>query len=225
MDDPDCDLELLNNTYRQFRMINTLFSNWHILYHFYLKPRMQKKGHTYSLLDIGFGGGDIPIQLAKRARADGFNLDVTGIDVDPRALDYVTTIRVPSNVSFRHASMNDLLNENRTFDFIITNNTIHHLAEKELHALMIDSIKLCRNLILFNDIERGDLAWLFFTAISTLFFRRSFASYDGRLSIQRSYTKGELQKIIPKDWFVKRLFPYRLLLLYEIKQIGKNDEI
>lgn len=217
MDDPDCDLDLLNNTYRQFRMINALFSNWYILYHFYLKPRMKKRAHSYSLLDIGFGGGDIPIQIAKWATADGFNLQVTGIEIDPRAIDYVNNIHVPPNVSFRLASPGDLLDENRTFDFIINNNTLHHLTEEELHTMMADASKLCRNLIIFCDIERGDLAWFFFTMVSKLFFHRSFISYDGRLSIRRSYTKRELQKIIPIDWFVKRLFPYRLLLLYELK--------
>jgi len=225
MDDPDCDLDLLNNTYRQFRMINALFSNWYIVYRFYLKPRMQKGVHRYSLLDIGFGGGDIPIQLAKWAAADGFNLHVTGIEIEPRALDYVNSIQVPSNVSFRLASMGELLDENSAFDFIINNNTLHHLTEEKLRIMMADARKLCKNLIMFCDIERGDLAWLFFTVISKLFFHHSFISHDGMLSIRRCYTKRELQNIIPGDWFVKRLFPYRLLLMHEPKQNEKNDEI
>jgi len=224
MDDPNCDLDLLNNTYRQFRMINTLFSNWFILYNFYLKPRMRKRGRRYSLLDIGFGGGDIPIRIAEWAAADGFKLDVTGIDIDPRALDYVNTIQMPPNVFFRHASTGDLLDENRRFDFIINNNTIHHLTDEKLHTMMAHSTKLCRGLVLFCDIERGDLAWLFFTVISKLLFRNSFASYDGRLSIQRSYTKRELQRVIPQDWFVKRIFPYRLLLLYKPHWNKNNNE-
>lgn len=225
MDDPDCDLDLLNNTYRQFRMINALFSNWYIVYRFYLKPRMQKRGNRYSLLDIGFGGGDIPIQLAKWAAADGFNLHVTGIEIDPRAFDYVNNMQVPSNVSFQLASPADLLDENRAFDFIINNNTLHHLTEEKLRIMMADARKLCKNLIMFCDIERGDLAWLFFTVVSKLFFHRSFISHDGMLSIRRCYTKRELQNILPEGWIVKRLFPYRLLLMYEPEKNEKNDEI
>ena len=186
---------------------------------------MKNKVRSYSLLDIGFGGGDIPIQIAKWAKADGFDLHVTGIDIDLRALDYVNSIHVPSNVFFRHASTDDLLNENQKFDFIINNNTIHHLTKEELYTMMAHSSKICENMVLFCDIERGDLAWFFYMLISKLFFHNSFASYDGLLSIKRSYTKRELQKVIPTDWFVKRLFPYRLLLLYEPKQNGKNDEI
>jgi 2-polyprenyl-3-methyl-5-hydroxy-6-metoxy-1,4-benzoquinol methylase len=225
MDDLNCDLGMLNNTYRQFKTINKLFSCWNIIYHFFLKPRMKSRDQVYLLLDIGFGGGDIPIQLAKWAKADGINLQVTAIEIDQRALDYIKTIQVPSNVSFRRATTTDLLNENKSFDFVINNNTCHHWAEKELHIMMENARKLCRNLIVFNDIERGDLAFVFYTVIAKLFFHHSFIYYDGRFSIKRSYTKSELKEITPVNWTIKRLFPYRLLLIHEPNGCRKNSKI
>jgi 2-polyprenyl-3-methyl-5-hydroxy-6-metoxy-1,4-benzoquinol methylase len=142
MDYPDCDIEKLFNTYRQFRYSNVLFAGWYILYKFFLKPRMRDRLRTYSLLDIGFGGGDIPVQLARWANADGIDLHVTGIEIDRRALDYVKTIPVPSNAMFRVGTTSDLLNENMSFDFIISNHMYHHLSERELLKVMDDARRM-----------------------------------------------------------------------------------
>ena len=215
MDYPDCDSGMLFNTYRQFRYSNVLFAGWYILYKFFMKPRMQDRGRFYSLLDIGFGGGDIPVQLAKWAKADGIDLHITGIEIDGRALEYVKTIPVPQNIFFRIATTADLLNENRSFDFIISNHMYHHLSETELLNMIGDVSRMCRNMVIFNDLERGDLSYGFYAVFSWLFLRKSYMFHDGLLSIKRSYRKRELQDILPSDWKVSRLIPFRLLLLHE----------
>jgi 2-polyprenyl-3-methyl-5-hydroxy-6-metoxy-1,4-benzoquinol methylase len=215
MDYPDCDRDMLFNTYRQFRYSNMLFAGWFVLYTLFLKPRMRDRKRIYSLLDIGFGGGDIAIQLAKWAKADGIGLNITGIELDERALEYVGTIPVPPNIRFRNATTADLLSENRSYDFIISNHMYHHLSETELWNILSEVSRLCRSMTIFNDLERGNLAYFFYAGFSWLFLRRSFMLHDGLLSIKRSYRKRELQEVVPPCWRVSRLIPFRLLLLHE----------
>jgi len=215
MDAPDCDDALLYNTYVQFRTINILLSGWRYIYLRHLKPRMTKASGDYTLLDIGFGGGDIPFYLALWAEKDGFNLHVTGIEKDPRACAFAKGYYRHQNLSYRCAALSDMVDEGLCFDFVINNNTVHHLPENELQRMLADTETICTRYALFNDIERGDFAYGAYAILSGLFYRKSYICHDGKLSIKRSYTKKELSAITPKGWVVKRLLPYRLLLIHE----------
>ena len=92
MDDPQCDLAMLNETYRQFDTINGLISGWRRVYKRYIRPQL-RDGAT--ILDVGCGGGDLLIRLAKWAAADGFSVQITGIEPDQRAIDYLQSIELP----------------------------------------------------------------------------------------------------------------------------------
>ncbi len=227
MDDPNCDKVLLENTYRQFATINRLLSRWRWVYQEYLKPSMVV-GETYSLLDIGAGGGDIARLLLQWAEKDGYNLVVTAIDSDARAIDFMSKQiskqmpeqkskqALPKAIEVRFASTFDLVRNGEYYDFVISNNVLHHLSETELSSFLSSSQSLAKQLVIHNDIVRDDLAYLGFACLSTVLFHRSFVQYDGLLSIQRSFTKDELAEQLPPYWRLHTLFPYRHLLTYKV---------
>lgn len=74
--------------------------------------------------------------------------------------------------------------------------------------------KLSKTAVIFNDIRRSDWAYLLFNILSRPAFRSSFITEDGLTSIKRSYTFDELGELIPPDWKLETLFPFRLLLKY-----------
>lgn len=215
MDDPNCDTEKLQNTYRQFKTINKYLSRWDLIYKKEIKPVLKQNNGKSSLLDIGFGGGDIPLRLSRLARNDGYHLEITSIDSDLRSLDYAQTLESPSNIFFRHALTTDLINEQACFDFVISNHLLHHLDKPAFKKICCEAETLATKKVIFNDIERSDLAYLFFTILTKFLFRNSFIFYDGRISIKRSYTLNELAEIVPIGWKVRRIFPYRLNLIYD----------
>ena len=214
MDDPDCDRDDLFHTYEQFSVVNSLISRWKSVYQHRIRPLCSEPGSSYSLLDIGFGGGDLVQKLSSWAGSDGISLDITAIDTDPRALDFINRIDTPDNISFRCASSTELVKQGEVFDFVISNHLLHHLDRTEFEKLMSESKSLSRKRVLFNDIERSDLAYLFFGLLARPMFRSSFITEDGLTSIKRSYTAGELRNAVPDSWGVSRLFPFRLLLEY-----------
>jgi 2-polyprenyl-3-methyl-5-hydroxy-6-metoxy-1,4-benzoquinol methylase len=211
MDDPTCDVKMLNATYRHFHVVNQFVAGWHRIYERYLRPHLTSGS---SLLDIGCGGGDVIQKVATWARQDGLELDITGIDPDVRALTYARGRAFPPNVKFYRASSSDLLQSGERFDVVISNHVLHHLRNDEVYTLCKDSEQLASKLVLHNDIRRSDVAYLGFT-ISKLFFWNSFVTEDGLRSIRRSFTPRELLEIIPEHWQVKALFPYRNLLVWE----------
>ena len=215
MERDNCDPVKLANTYRQFTTINVVLSKWKKVYLKFILPEANDQTHTYTLLDIGFGGGDIPIALSRWAREDGIKLEITAIETDRRAFEYAQNKNTEPGITFRCCSSSDLVNESLKFDFVISNHVLHHLDDSSLLLLLSDAQKLSKKCILFNDIERSDIGFLLFTTLTRPIFYNSFIIEDGLTSIRRSFTKMELTKLIPNGWQVKRLFPFRLLLIYE----------
>lgn len=217
MDDPGCDPVLLGRTYRQFAVVNQLVSGWRRLYRQTLRPVLAAASRP-TLLDVGFGGGDIPRRLASWAHRDGIALAVTAIDPDPRAAAYV---RRPADdgVEFRIASSADLVAEGRRFDVVVSNHLLHHLDPGGLQRLLADSEQLAHRLVLHNDLRRSSLAYRTYALLTRPLAGSSFLHADGLLSIRRSYRPDELIDVRP-GWSVRALRPFRLLLQLEPGAVG-----
>ncbi|MEX2455719.1 MAG: methyltransferase domain-containing protein [Balneolaceae bacterium] len=215
MDDPNCDREKLYHTYDQFTRINKLLGRWNSIYKNRIRPVIQQLDGKASILDIGSGGGDIISFLHSFTREDRFDVTFTGIDPDPRAIEYTNRKQWPDGIQFLKAISSDLIEKNQTFDIVISNHLLHHLSPDELLTVCTDATALSKKLVIFNDIERSDVGFTFFSLLSPLLFRNSFISADGITSIKRSYTKNELDKNLPENWSVHRQFPFRLLAIHQ----------
>ncbi|WP_405218947.1 methyltransferase domain-containing protein [Agrococcus sp. Ld7] len=216
MDDPDCDVDALHRTYALFQPINRLVAGWRRIYTRQLRPALSPTRAT-TLLDIGSGGGDVPRALAAWAVRDGLLLDVTAIDPDERAHDFASALDPVPNVRFRRTRSADLVAAGERFDIVTSNHLLHHLDQADLAALLADSERLARRLVVHNDIARSGLAYAAYRAATTPLARRSFAHFDGSLSIRRSYRAPELRgalRAIGADggWCVDSAVPFRVLL-------------
>lgn len=213
MDRQDCDIELLFNTYRQFKTINRLLSGWDKIYRHFIKPHLIYSSKPVSILDIGCGAGDILMYLRNLANKDGFRLNLTGIDPDPRAMEFVKHQSFSDEIQFHPFRSNEMIKEGRRFDIVISNHLLHHLNSKEMSAIIKDAALLARKTVIFSDIERSDLGFAAFGLIAPLLFRKSYIVKDGLISIKKSYTKEELSHVFPYPWSIQRQFPFRLLAI------------
>lgn len=212
MDLPDCDPVKLLKTYRQFKTINYLLSGWSRIYSKYLKPALQEGAET--VLDIGCGGGDISRMICKLASRDGFNVRITAMDTDERALAYMRSTPLSEDVTVSSVSVEDFLASRQQFDIVLSNNVLHHIPENELPGFMDNSRKLAQRLVIHSDIRRDDLAYVVFLG-SHLFFRGSFIAEDGLTSIRKSYRMRELRRLLSSDWDVHMMALYRNLCIWK----------
>jgi 2-polyprenyl-3-methyl-5-hydroxy-6-metoxy-1,4-benzoquinol methylase len=210
MDDPQCDHGQLFNTYDQFDQVNGWVANWRYLYTNFLKPYL-KNGST--VLDIGFGGGDVIRNLSAWALQDGLDIHITGVDRDPRAFDYARQVPFPINVTVKHMAIEGILKTGQRFDVVISNHLLHHLPSQDIYSFCKACEQLCRGLVLHNDIRRSGVAYLGFS-LTALGFRKSFITEDGLISIRRSFTETELKSLVPEAWKIQTIFPYRLLAMF-----------
>jgi len=212
MDDPECDLGALERTYRDFRHVNALISGWQGIWRALLRPALEGSP-TPTLLDVGFGGGDIPRRIARWAARDGIRLSVTAIDPDPRAYAFATSTPA-EGVRFRQATTGDLLREGARFDVVVSNHVLHHL-DGALPGFLGDTAALADRRVVHGDIERRRWAYTLYSAATLPVARRSFVREDGLLSIRRSYRRDELAAVAPPGWRVETRFPARLLLVHD----------
>lgn len=219
MDEPDCDAEMLERTYAQFRWVNPFVSGWRGMYRREIRPLLSPR-HPLTLLDVGSGGGDVSRSLADWAARDGLRLEVTGIDPDPRAQAFASSGPPVPGLSFRRALSSDLVAEGARFDFVVSNHVLHHLTPQELGGLLFDSERLCTARVLHADIARSRFAYLGFGLATAPFFRRSFIRDDGLISIRRSYTPDELRPVLPPGWWVEAAAPSRLVLRFDASAAG-----
>lgn len=213
MDLPDCDPQALDNTYRQFAVINRMLSGWRRLYVRELRPFLAGSSRPVTLLDIGSGGGDLPTLLWRWAARDHLALHITGIDPDPRAAAFAKRRPEVPGLTFRQAHSADLVSEGRQYDFVISNHVLHHLAEAQLQELLAHSQVLAEKAVLHNDLRRSPVAYALFSA-AALPFRHSFIRADGLTSIRRSYSRRELAAVAPLGWVVRPSSAFHQVLAF-----------
>lgn len=211
MDDPSVDLDRLERTYAHFRLVNAVLAGWRSLYRREIRPLLDRH-RTSTLLDVGSGGGDVARRLARWARADGLSLEVTGVDPDPRAHDWAARGGDEPGVLFEQTDTTALVRAGRRFDVVVSNHLLHHLRDEEVLALLADSTRLARSLVLHNDLERSTGARLAWGVLALPAARRSLLRHDGMVSIRRSFTREELTRLVPDGWTVHARVPSRLVL-------------
>lgn len=218
MDLPDCDPVLLNRTYAQFPLVNRAVGGWKQIYARQIAPVLAR-GEPARLLDIGCGGGDIALQLARWALRDGYELDVRGIDADERAIAFARRAAMKSplpagKIEFARCTSADLVRRGEVFDVVISNHLLHHLGETQLRGILADTQALATGLGLHADIRRSRRASLLFGAATLPLAGTSLIRRDGLASIRRSYIPMELVRRVPAGWQVHTARPFRNLLVY-----------
>lgn len=220
MDRADCDPEQLQNTYRQFHVVNRLLSGWRKLYTSRIRPLLLS-GHTTTLLDVGCGAGDITRSLFHWACKDGFRVDVTGIDPDSRAMAYIRAhfkehVQQGScSLAFEQRATTELLKAGQRFDIVVCNHVLHHIPSAQTAAFLHDLSALSTRRVICSDIRRSQTGYLLFSVATGLLFHHSFIRPDGLISIRRSYTAAELGSLADDGWKVQAKFPFRLIAQYD----------
>lgn len=161
-----------------------------------LKQLITDPTRTYTLVDVGCGGGDMLRIIHRWAMKRGLKLRLIGVDVEPHIIDYAQQ-HTPADlgITFLVADYRDLPRLNIEADVLITSLFLHHLFSDEPQQLVADMHRLARVGWVINDLHRHPLAYHSIKWLTRLFSNSYLVKHDAPLSVARGFNKAELQEI------------------------------
>ncbi len=137
MDDLDCDGEVVDQTLRELDIINRkLGGNFISIQGLKELARLAKNKDEIRLIDIGCGGGDILIYMARWARKNQVNLKLIGIDANPNIIKYAENhCKDYPEISFLALDIFSAEFKALTFDIVHSSLFTHHFKNEDLIRL------------------------------------------------------------------------------------------
>ncbi|MEM9895778.1 MAG: methyltransferase domain-containing protein [Bacteroidota bacterium] len=215
MDDLSISGEVVDQTLKELNTINrTLGGNAISLALF----KKKVKNHD-RVADLGCGGGDIMIDMAKYGRLHSLDLSFTGIDANPNIIRYAESNTAPfPEISYLSI---DILGEEfkkLEFDIIHCCLFLHHFSTEQLVSLFSQFRGQASNCVIVNDLHRNIIAYWSIKWLTALFSRSSMVKNDAALSVARGFKKSELIDILEKagitDYKLKWKWAFRWQLVF-----------
>lgn len=174
------------------------------------------KAPHFTLLDVGFGQGDMLRAIARWAQRRGLTAELVGIDLNPKSAA-VAEAATPSGlpIEYRTGDYRDL---GRPFDFVISNLVAHHMAADELREFLRYMEAHATRGWIINDLHRHQLALAAYPLLCRVMGWHRIVRQDGQLSIARAFRPIEWRSILedaqvePGAANIVRHFPFRLCI-------------
>ena len=172
-----------------------------------------RDGGSLRILDVGYGDGDMLRRIAAWAKARHKEVDLVGIDLNPRSADVARAATPASTpIDYRTGDYQGLADE--PWDVIVSSLVAHHMSHDELVGFLRFMDSHAQRGWFINDLHRHGLAYLGYPLLARIAGWHRIVREDGQLSIARSYRPAEWAPILAEagvcDARVFRAFPFRL---------------
>ena len=167
----------------------------------------------FSLLDVGFGDGDMLRAIARWADRRGIEADLVGVDLNPRSVA-AAKAATPDDLAIDYRTGDYADDMGRDRDFVVSSLVAHHMAHEQLVAFLRFMDREARGGWFINDLHRHGFAYAGYPVLARLFGWHEIVRADGHTSIARSYRPEEWPPILAEAGVggasVERYFPFRL---------------
>ena len=169
---------------------------------------------SFRLLDVGFGDGDVLRAVARWARRRGIAAELVGVDLNEKSVKAARDATPPGMAIDYRAG--DYADQAGPFDFVVSSQVTHHMTDPQLLAFLRYMEAEARRGWLICDLHRLAFSYWGFPLLARLLMVHRIVREDGRLSIARSFRKGEWEvylreaKIDPAEVRIVRRFASRL---------------
>jgi 2-polyprenyl-3-methyl-5-hydroxy-6-metoxy-1,4-benzoquinol methylase len=170
---------------------------------------------SFSLLDVGFGQGDMLRTIAKWAARRGVEAQLVGVDLNPNSEIMAREATDPS-LPIRYLTGDYHDQAGGGWDFVISSIVTHHMTPAEIDAFLRFMEAESRTGWLVNDLHRHRFAYFGFPLLARLARWHRIVREDGQLSIARSFRPEEWRALLATAGLersgarIVRRFPFRL---------------
>lgn len=169
---------------------------------------------SFTLLDVGFGHGDMLRRIARWARAHNMHATLTGVDLNPRS-EVVARAATPASDGITYCTGDAAALDVRP-EIIVSSLVAHHMTDDELVEFLrwMDRTATCGWFV--NDLHRHWVAWLGFRLLAVLMRWHPIVQHDGALSVRRAFTRVEWEQLLARAGIARNTvtirwsFPFRL---------------
>ena len=146
-----------------------------------------------TILDVGTGGGDMPVALLDHLNLRGSPASCVALDRSPSALDAAAErVRGRSDIALVRADALSLPYDDVSFDLVTCNLALHHFDPAEAVRALAEMGRVGRDVIV-NDLRRSAIGWMLACAVFPLFTSNRLTLHDGPLSVRRAYSPDEVR--------------------------------
>jgi len=166
-----------------------------------------------TLLDVGYGRGDMLRRIAIWAQKRGKDAALIGVDMNARSLAAAEAETAGFAIDLRSGDYRELAGP---FDCIISSLVAHHMDDAELIEFIRYMEATAARGWLINDLHRKQLAYRGYPLLARLLRVHRIVREDGTLSIARAFRPAEWHAFLaaagvpPGAAKVVRRFPFRL---------------
>lgn len=148
----------------------------------------------FTLIDVGFGHGDMLRAIALWARRAGITAELIGVDLNPRSAPVALAATDPAlGIRYVTGRAEALM---LAPDFIISSLVAHHMDDAALAGFLRWMDSTARRGWLINDLHRHPLAWAGFRALAALLRWHPIVRHDGALSVRRAFVRADLLRLL-----------------------------
>ena len=184
-----------------------------------LLKEIKRRGlRSFSILDVGAGSGELLRVAAQWARDTDRSASLIGLELKERSAQAILEASADfPEISSLQGSGLMLPFPDAAVDYVISSLTLHHFDDEGAVNLLGEMGRVARRGIFVIDLHRNPVAYFFYTTLGHLFLHNRLIREDGALSILKSFTPDELEKLGQqaglKNITVEKHFPSRLVLI------------
>ncbi|CAN5427817.1 class I SAM-dependent methyltransferase [soil metagenome] len=217
LDAPNIPKELLFQNLRELDVVNRLLGG-HAITLSGIKKLVVNKNKIYHIIDIGCGGGDAMIQIAKWSKANNYKVKLIGVDMNSDCIAYVkNACKGFPEIDGVIMDYRDYLKTNTDVDIVHCSLFCHHLKDDELIELFQYMNKYALVGFVINDLQRHWFAYYSIKFLTRLLNGSTLVKNDAPLSVLRGFRKEELEKLLDKsgvtDYSVSWKWAFRYLTI------------
>lgn len=153
-----------------------------------------------TLLDVGTGAADIPLDLIARAERRGRRIHAVGVDARPEVLSAARTLHptmtTGHGVELHVGDGRALRYPDRSFDIAHASLVLHLLDPPDAITVLGELRRVARLGVVVNDLERSRLGWLGAWLGGHLLTGNRLTRHDAPLAFRRAYRVTEMAAML-----------------------------
>jgi 2-polyprenyl-3-methyl-5-hydroxy-6-metoxy-1,4-benzoquinol methylase len=199
MDDLECSGEVLEQTLRELKTINRWLGGNYVTTNGLDQMVRDFPQSSYSICDVGCGGGDMLRIMHDWARIRKLDVKLTGVDANPNTIELAKVRLIDlDGIDWEVQNVfSDTFQQSLT-DILTCTLFTHHFTDEELIRLFGSFREKAKLGIIINDLHRHPLAYYSIRLLTRLFSKSPMVQHDGPLSVLRAFSRQDWERILAK---------------------------